>query len=174
MKGYPRGFRGLLLASLGLLLVTGLLLAPTTLMLRTEWSVPWRLPGEGRIGVAALHCALGFLGMMLVGALWTGHMRSGWRRRRQRASGALAAGSMLVLTLTAVGVYYLGEEGAGTIAALAHLGIGLALVAVFGWHWWHGHRHARHLRRPGIPAGPRSAHRPKTAKSSGRRRHEPH
>jgi len=146
MKGYPYGFVPALVGTLLLMFVTGVLLAPTTLVLRAELALPWRLPGSGRVLTAALHAAGGFALMLLLGALWSVHMRSGWRRRQQRASGVLLGTLLLVLAASAVAVYYLGDEALGTAAALVHLGAGMALAGPFGWHWLHGRRARRQAR----------------------------
>lgn len=159
MKGYPRWFVPLLVGALLLMLGTGLLLTPTTLALRTEFALPWRLPGPGRVLVAALHAAGGFMLLLVVGALWSVHMRSGWRRHRQRASGLLVGVLLLVLTASAIAVYYIGDETLGTVAALVHLGVGLVLVGPFGWHWVHGRR-ARHSSHPAVRAHRVISHRP--------------
>jgi len=143
MKGYPGWFVPALMTGLLLLLATGLLLAPTTLALRVDVDMPWRLPGSGRIAMAALHAASGFALMLLAGALWAVHMRSGWRRRQQRTSGLIVSGLLLILAASAVAVYYLGDDSLAMAAALTHLGAGLALVGPVGWHWLHGRRARR-------------------------------
>jgi multisubunit Na+/H+ antiporter MnhG subunit len=51
---------------------------------------------------------------------------------------------LVLLCMSAVAVYYLGEEQAGTIAALLHLALGIALLGPFGWHWLRGYRSRRH------------------------------
>lgn len=142
MKGYPRWFLPALLAALQLMFITGILLAPTTLALRADIGVPWRLPGTARVLTAALHAAGGFALMLLTGALWSQHMRTGWRRRRQRASGLVLALLLLLLAASAVAVYYLGDETLARAAAFTHLGAGLLLAGPLGWHWVFG-RHAR-------------------------------
>lgn len=149
MTNYPRWFVPWLLATLLAMLASGLLLAPGTLALRTEWwSMAWHLPGNARVPVAALHAAGGFASMLLMGALWSMHMRSGWRRRRQRVSGTVVGVMLLLLAATAVAVYYLGDETLAAVAALTHLVIGLGLVGPFMWHWLRGRRspaaHRRH------------------------------
>lgn len=143
MIGYPRWFVPALLAAMLLMLLTGVLLAPTTLALRLDWAVSWRLPGAARVLTAALHAAGGFALLLQMGALWSMHMRSGWRRRQQRASGLLLGLLLLGLALTALGVYYAGDESLGTAAALLHLGLGALLAVPFGWHWMHGRRAVR-------------------------------
>lgn len=138
MNGYPRWFVPGLVAALLLMLATGLLLAPTTLALRAEMAVPWRLPGSGRVLCAAIHAAGGFAMVLLVGALWSLHMRAGWRARKQVVSGSMLGIVMLLLAASAVIIYYAGDEGLGVAAALFHLGTGVAVVIPFAWHWWHG------------------------------------
>lgn len=146
MTQYPKWFLPALLALLLLVLLTGLGLTPTTLALRAEWNLPWRLGGGDRLWVAALHSAVAFGLAAVVGALWSLHMRSGWRRRRQRISGALLGGALCVLAASAVGVYYIGDERASAVAAFVHVGAGLFATAVFGWHWMRGRASRRALR----------------------------
>ncbi|MED5621163.1 hypothetical protein [Ideonella sp. BN130291] len=140
MKGYPRWFQPALLAgSLGLY-ASGCLLAPTTLQLRADWDLAWRLAANARIGMAALHATLAFVVLMFVGALWSVHMRSGWRRHRQKSSGLLVALPALLLALTGVAVYYLADEAWANVAALVHLGVGVLLLLPFLWHLVAGRR----------------------------------
>lgn len=140
MKGYPRWFVPALVGTLLLVFASGVLLAPTTLVLRAELSLPWRLPGPARVGCAALHALGGSAVLALMGALWSVHMRSGWRRRQQRASGLVVGTLLLVLALSALFVYYAGDDFAGFAAAMLHLVVGVSLAGPFAWHWFHGHR----------------------------------
>lgn len=140
MKGYPRWFLASLLGTLVLLLASGLLLAPTTLMMRAELMLAWRLPGAARVAVVALHTAGGFAAMLLIGAVWSVHMRSGWRRGKHRASGLTLALVLLLLCVSGLAIFYLADEMLGATAAFLHLGVGLALAGQFGWHWARGRR----------------------------------
>jgi len=142
MKGYPRWFHALLLAIFAALFVTGGLLVPTTLDLQLEWDVPWRLGADLRIAVAAMHTTVAFLMLMLLGALLGIHARAGLRQRRNVRSGLGLVAVMGMLMVTAVGVYYLGDEQAAAIAALAHLVAGGGAPLLFGYHAWAGRRHA--------------------------------
>ena len=91
MKGYPRHFVKVIYATVLGLCASGLLLAPTTLDLRLDISMPWRLPGDERQLVAALHVVLSYFIVIIGGALWHVHMRVGWRRRMNLwAGGALS------------------------------------------------------------------------------------
>lgn len=155
MKGYPRWFLASMVATMLLLFLTGVLLAPGTLMLKAELDLPWRLASSARVLMAALHAAGGFAMMLMLGALWSVHMRAGWRRRSQRVSGAVVATILLVLAVTAVLIYYLGDETLGAATALIHLAIGHALVVSFVWHWVRGRR-ARRYTHSGLPCVPPS------------------
>ena len=144
MKGYPSWFLPALLTTLLLVLVSGLLLVPTTLVMRLEMDLAWRLPGGARILTAACHAALGFAIMLLLGSLWSVHMRAGWRRRRHRISGTVCALLLVLLAMSAVAIYYVGEDSIGTVAALLHIGLGVMLLLPFGWHWVAGRRSRHH------------------------------
>lgn len=132
MKGYPRGFVTLIHATILALCVSGLLLAPTTLDLRLELPVPWRLPADGRSGVAALHVVLSYAIVIFAGALWHVHMRVGWRRRRNLWAGGALVLTLLILAGSGVAVFYLGGELEARCAAVTHLiaGAGLPLLLV--------------------------------------------
>ncbi|KQV54004.1 MULTISPECIES: hypothetical protein [unclassified Duganella] len=144
MKGYPHWFLRALIGAMLLMLATGLLLAPGTLVMRAEMDLPWRLPGGARVYTAMLHAAGGFGLAAFTGSLWSLHMRAGWRRRKHRGSGLFLGSLLVLLCMSAVAVYYLGEEQAGTIAALLHLLLGVVLLGPFGWHWLRGYRSRHH------------------------------
>ena len=147
MRGYPRRFLPLLLGAIALAWVSGMLLAPTTLVLRAGWPLPWRLAPGARLGVAALHAAAAFAMLFLCGALWSLHMRIGWRRRGQRRSGASMALLQLVLALTALAIYYAGDDTIANAGALLHLGAGVLLALPLAWHWRRAHVGRRTARR---------------------------
>ncbi|WP_341677562.1 hypothetical protein [Niveibacterium sp. SC-1] len=147
MKGYPRRFYYWLMAAFAGLGVSGLVLTPTTLMLRFDTSLAWRIAAESRVFVAAVHAACGFVVSWIFGALWTVHIRAGWRQRRQLGSGLTLASALLGLILTGVGIYYLASDAWANAAAGLHVALGLGGIAVFGWHAWKGHRLRRRAAR---------------------------
>ncbi|NHZ63056.1 hypothetical protein [Massilia genomosp. 1] len=156
MKGYPAWFVRALLGALLLLFVSGCLMAPTTLLMRFEMELAWRLPGAGRVVTAAMHATGGFVVLMMLGALWSVHMRAGWRKRRQRGSGATLGIMLVLLAASAVAIYYAGDDALGSGAALVHLAMGAALLPTFGWHWVHARRASRKAAIPDsvrAPAG---------------------
>lgn len=135
MTGYPKWFSRLLWWVSVLLLATGLLLIPTMLDMRLEWDVPWRLEGDQRVYVAAAHFVVGFALIWVTGALWTVHMRHGWRRKQNRLTGALLAGGLAVLILTAAGALYAGDEALSLWSSLGHTLLGLTGVVLMPAHY---------------------------------------
>ena len=135
MKGYPHWTLRALVGTTTAIVATGLLLTPGTLVMRAGMDLAWMLPSDGRLVTAALHATAGFPLMLFIGALWSIHMRAGWRKGRRRASGLALALTMPLLALSAVGVYYFGGERLAAWAAYGHLGIGAIMVALFAWHW---------------------------------------
>lgn len=147
MKGYPRRFKRAVVAALMAVWSSGLLLLPTTLLTRLDWMPPWRLTAEQRIPVAGLHALAGLVMALLLGAVWTVHVRGGWRRHRARRSGGLLAGSLLVLALSAVGIAYVTDEGVAQWVGLTHAAVGTLVLACFLVHERrHRHRRGRRLR----------------------------
>lgn len=146
MNGYPRWFRSGLLAVLAMALCSGLLLTPTMLVMRAELEMPWQLDSGWRTGVAAWHAAVSLGAVWMVGALWSVHMRAGWRRRQRRGSGLLTAAAALVLAVTALCVYYMGDEVWAFWAAGAHVAVGVLAILPLVWHMWarRGTRRRRH------------------------------
>jgi hypothetical protein len=147
MKGYPAWFRPALIAVSLIVYVSGCLLAPSTLAMRAEWERGWSMASGPRQAMTAAHAATAFGLLLFIGALWAVHMRSGWRRRRQRISGLVMALGFCALIVTAVGVYYAGDQAWADAAGIGHLLLGLPLLVPFVWHAVRGWRHRRQHRR---------------------------
>lgn len=134
MNGYPVSFRTLLHLTVLALVVTGLLLTPGALEMRLEWSMPWSLDGGQRVWAAASHALSFFLILLLIGALWTVHMRAGWLRRENILSGAALLGGFALLAISGLGLYYAGDESLGRIALTGHLIAGLGMPVLLAIH----------------------------------------
>lgn len=147
MKGYPRRFKRAVVAAVVAVWASGVLLLPTTLLTRLDWTPPWRLSAEQRIPVAGLHALAGLLMALVLGALWTVHVRGGWRRRRAHASGGLLVAALLLLAASAVGIAYVADESLGQWLGLGHAMLGAALLLVF---LVHERRHRHRRRRRGL------------------------
>lgn len=149
MRGYPGWFYPALLLTVFVLILTGGLLTPTLLDLRLEWDMPWRLEGDGQIAAAALHAAVSFWMLTMLGSLWNIHMRAGWRHRKHWRSGVAMALLMMFLLFTAIGIYYLADEQLAIVSAVSHLVSGTLVFALFVYHANIGYRrvmqHKSHL-----------------------------
>jgi cation transport ATPase len=81
-----------------------------------------------------LHGAAAMAMLVLLGALLPLHVRVGWRRRRNRASGAVMLVSNAILVVTAFGLYYTGSETLRQWTSDLHLAIGLGLPVLLAGH----------------------------------------
>ena len=135
MKGYPKWFSaGMITVLMSFLILTGYLLAPTTLELRLQWSMPWRLTADDRIWMAALHALGAMIIFSLMGALWSLHMRQEWRRKKSRWSGTGMVVCLILLGLTGLGIYYFGNEKLSNFSSLSHLVLGIVVSLIYGAH----------------------------------------
>lgn len=139
MKGYPRWTTKLVFTTLFASVASGLLLLPTALALRQEWEVPWHLSGSDRVWVAALHCLLGWGMLWLVGAVWSIHMRAGWRRRQHWRSGLLLVALCLLLVLSALALFYVGDDDLLSWSSVMHWSSGTALGFAVLLHYVRAH-----------------------------------
>lgn len=128
----------------------------------------WWLLGEGTIGggmasswsdgrprLLAAHGFAAGLFLLLVGSLWTAHLRPAWRARGHRWSGVALLAIVLGLALSGWGLYYLGEERWREGALWAHGLLGWPLPALVGGHLVAARRRERARRAPGSRALPR-------------------
>jgi len=134
INGSSRGLTVCLGVAFGILFVTGCLLAPSMLEFRLGWDVIWRLPASDRLVTVAAHVLGGFVLLTLLGSIWTLHMRSGWRMKRNRLSGATFIAIWAALTLTGVGILYLGGEATSIWSSAAHTVLGLTTPVILAVH----------------------------------------
>jgi hypothetical protein len=135
MKGYPRRFLSTLIVVFAALTVTGLLLVPTVLDLRFGFDVIWRLSGGQRSWIGGLHTGTAFFFCCLAGAVWSIHMRVGWRSSRHVLSGVITVGLLGSTALSALGILYFGDQSWLVSASAAHVLVGLFGVVCAGLHW---------------------------------------
>lgn len=81
-----------------------------------------------------LHGAAMIAFLVVVGALFPGHLVHGWRRRTNYRSGILMCSTVAVLVLTGYGLYYAGNERIRAWTSVAHWGAGLAAAAALSAH----------------------------------------
>ncbi len=135
MKGYPSWFSfyfilGIILA----LIVSGILLAPSTLEMRLQWQMPWRLIANQHAMVAAIHVLVGLITFGLIGALWSIHMRQEWNRKKNRFSGNLLVAIFFFLGVSGIAIYYVANEFWLFLVSITHLGAGLLIFFIYFWH----------------------------------------
>jgi len=128
----PASLRGALYATGGLVAASGSL-----------WLVVH--DGSRRLAVACIevHGVTAMALLVLIGAAAALHVPTGWRERRNRASGAILSTALIVLVATGAVLYYAGDDVARNAASVAHWTVGLAAVALAGLHVWLGRRGAR-------------------------------
>jgi predicted small integral membrane protein len=132
-------FRVALYAAFAVLLVTGV-----------GWLVADQMKdaasGEGWQAAAAsllmVHGGGSMATLLLLGALFPLHMRRGWRRNRNRATGTAMVAFNAALIVTAFGLYYLGSELLRPWASRIHIGVGVILPILFFVHVVVGKRSA--------------------------------
>jgi len=114
-----RTFRRLLYATLAVLLISGGL---------WEWVHSALL--------MKVHGGAAMLVLLLLGALLASHVPTGWKEARYKKTGIgiLAAAAWLIISGHVL--YYSGDEAVRQAASYSHLGIGLALPLLLGFHVW--------------------------------------
>jgi heme A synthase len=135
MSGYPRWFNWYFVSLIVTwIFITGVLMTPTALDSRFQIDMGWRLSGDSRVLVSALHALAAFAVAMLLGTLWSIHMRKEWRQNRKRLSGAILTSMWFVLIFTGVGLYYFGSESLLNASSLIHTMTGFAVTIFFVIH----------------------------------------
>jgi hypothetical protein len=142
MRGYPKWFYRFLIWSFTFLTVTGFLLIPNALEMRLDWDVSWHLPGAVRLTIVALHATVAFLVASQLGALWSVHMRIGWRHHKNLKTGLGLVAILLGLVFTGLGIYYAGEDWS-VPASATHIIIGIFIPIVLVWHIIAARRHEK-------------------------------
>jgi hypothetical protein len=111
-------------------------------------------PGEFTRWLLALHGISAFAVLLVLGSLFPIHIRAGWLNRRNIASGLSVAGIMTVLIVTALCLYYGGED-ARLVARWVHIVVGGLGSAVVPIHVVFGHPSRPRNRAPAFGrAGP--------------------
>lgn len=90
-----------------------------------------------------VHGISGLLLLWVLGLIWLPHVRRGWSMRRHRWVGGAMAALMLWLSLSAAGLYYLGDETLRNWTSIAHWTLGLAAALWLPTHIWIGRRRIR-------------------------------
>lgn len=124
-------------------LISSLLAATGLAWLGLDWWV--RVEGEfGPEHHPAQHWLLiahgigAYFFLIVVGAMLPVHVLVGWRTRRNLASGLSVAGACAVLGVSALFLYYVGDEQFRGWASMMHWIVGLVFLMVAGIHFIKG------------------------------------
>lgn len=96
-----------------------------------HFSEPWWLK---------LHGAVAMLFLIVFGALLPAHAFRAWRLKKNRNSGAVMMAMVVILVLSAYGLYYAGGDVLRDWLAVIHWVTGLVAVAGLTVHIWMGKR----------------------------------
>jgi len=113
--------------------LTGILLIPST-FLRIEIELPLSLTAPLRISTTALHSIFSYLMIAVVGALATHHFSLGWKMQKKRKTGLSVFLIFVLLALTGIAIYYIGDQELSVVASFAHLSLGLLLPILYVIH----------------------------------------
>lgn len=114
-------------ASGAVLLITGIAWLVLDRWVRTEGEFgPEHHPAEHWMLIAHAFGAYAFL--VILGAMIPVHIPLGWNRQRNRVSGVTVLTVCAILSLTALGLYYLGEDVTRNWTSLIHWVVGFAAV----------------------------------------------
>ena len=118
---------------LGLLFVTG------AVWLLLDWFV--RVPGEfgpehhpAQHWSLVAHGVIAYIFLVVAGSLIPIHIKLGWSLGGNRSSGSALGGTLLLLSLTALGLYYAADDGARTWTSIAHWSLGLLAPIAILFH----------------------------------------
>jgi hypothetical protein len=104
------------------------------------WWVLDEGPSMARLYLIAAHGLAAMAFLVALGAILVGHVREGWRRRLNRASGTLVLTIAGLLILTAFGLYYVGSDALRSLASTLHIFVGFAWPLMLATHIVFGRR----------------------------------
>lgn len=113
--------------ALGLLIATGIawLLLEKFVRVNGEFG-PEHHPAEHMVLIA--HGAAAYAFLIIGGAMVPVHITLGWNTRRNLKSGLMLAGTCVILAVTALGLYYVGDEISRNWVSITHWVIGLVVI----------------------------------------------
>ena len=92
-----------------------------------------------------LHGAAAMVFLLVLGSLVRGHLRTGWRMRLNRPSGATVTAANAWLVVSGWGLYYIGAESWRPAISSSHWIVGLVLPVVLAVHVQLGRRSRRRI-----------------------------
>jgi hypothetical protein len=129
-----------------------LLLLGTTgaLWLRLHFARGDDLPGPAEAWCLKLHGGLALISLVLVGAVFDGHVVKGLKGTANRSPGILLFGALVLLGVTGYGLYYFDGDALRSVTAWTHRIVGALSLPLLGWHAF-GSLRLRRAVPPGRP-----------------------
>jgi hypothetical protein len=123
----PRWQEWSVYVTLGLLIATGIvwLLLDNFVRVEGEFGTEHH-PAEHLVLIGHGVAAYAFL--IIGGAMIPVHITLGWNTRRNLKSGLTLAGACLILAVTALGLYYVGDEISRNWVSITHWALGLVAI----------------------------------------------
>ena len=135
----PRWQEWAVYLSLGLLIATGIVWLLLNLFVRSAGEFgPEPHPAQHWAIVA--HGVASYVFLVVAGAMIPVHIRLGWQGGKNRLTGSTLAAACLLLALTALGLYYLGDELARHWVSIVHWSVGLFVIPALAVHALRGRR----------------------------------
>lgn len=100
----------------------------------TAWWLLDSGPTVIRFYLIAAHGLAAMVFLVALGATLALHVREGWRRRVNQASGAVVLTIVCLLILSAFGLYYIGSEVLRDLVSDLHIVVGLVLPVLLAIH----------------------------------------
>ena len=97
------------------------------------------LPHPAEHWILRVHGFAMLVGLFVYGSLLRVHMIHAWTMRRNRVTGGIVSGVLLILTLTGYVLYY-GTETTRPVMSALHWVIGLAIGLLLPLHIWRGRK----------------------------------
>jgi hypothetical protein len=135
----PRWQEWSVYVTLGLLIATGIvwLLLDNFVRVEGEFGTAHH-PAEHLVLIGHGVAAYAFL--IIGGAMIPVHITLGWNTRRNLKSGLTLAGACLILAITALGLYYVGDEISRNWVSITHWALGLVAIPALLIHALIGRR----------------------------------
>jgi len=135
----PRWQEWSVYVSFGLLAATGIAWLPLDWFVRVAGEFgPEHHPAEHWVLIA--HGVAAYVFLIVAGAMIPVHVTLGWNTRRNLKTGLTLAGVLLLLAVTALGLYYLGDEDSRAWVSIIHWSVGLVAALVLLIHALIGRR----------------------------------
>lgn len=131
--GLPRWQQWSVYVGFGMLLATGIawLLLDNFVQVKGEFG-PEHHPAEHVALIVHGVFAYGFL--IIAGAMLPVHIPLGWNVKRNHKSGTVLVATLLLLAVSALGLYYAGDDVLRSRLSLVHWGLGLLAAPLMLFH----------------------------------------